>query len=168
MAANEILQEPALDTLHLHRIFNAPRELVWQAWTTPALLMRWHGPKDFTAPVCHVDLRKGGITHLCMRSPEGQDFWSKGTYREIDAPHRMVVTDSFSDEQGNIISAANLGMGHDWPLELLVTLTFEEKDGKTHFHLQHEGLPTGEMLDLCRAGWIESLDKLENLLQQLQ
>jgi uncharacterized protein YndB with AHSA1/START domain len=69
--------------LIITRIFDAPRELVWKAWTEPEQLMRWWGPKSFTSPVCKIDLRVGGVYLYCMRSPEGQDYWNTGVYKEI-------------------------------------------------------------------------------------
>lgn len=158
---------PTSQALLLTRTFHAPRQLVWQAWTQPDYLMRWWGPKEFTSPVCRVDLRVGGEYHFCMRSPQGQDFWSKGTYLFLDAPHQLVCTDSFSDEAGHLLPASALGMTGDWPLELQITLTLEETNGTTLLTIQHEGLPEGEMKEMCMGGWLESLDKLEQTLQVL-
>jgi len=78
------------------RIFDAPRELVFKAWTDPDLVRQWWGPKGFTSPVARIDLRVGGEYFNCMRSPEGKDYWSKGVFREIVAPARLVMTDSFA------------------------------------------------------------------------
>ncbi|MGH8068203.1 MAG: SRPBCC domain-containing protein [Candidatus Entotheonellia bacterium] len=64
--------------LVITRIFDAPRELVFKAWTEPERLMRWWGPNSFTTPFCTIDLRPGGVFHCCMRSPEGRDYWCKG------------------------------------------------------------------------------------------
>jgi len=69
--------------LVITRVFDAPRELVWKAWTDPDQVARWWGPKGFTAPACKMDLRVGGEYLNYMRSPEGQDFWSKGVFREV-------------------------------------------------------------------------------------
>lgn len=150
----------AAQPLVIARSFGAPRERVWKAWTDPDDVKRWWGPKGFTAPVCKIDLRVGGTYLNCMRSPEGQDFWSTGTYREIVAPVRLVCTDSFADEKGNIVPATHYDMSGDWPLSLLITVTFEEQGGKTLLTLRHDGLPAGEMRTLCEAGWNESFDKL--------
>jgi uncharacterized protein YndB with AHSA1/START domain len=151
--------------LVITRILNAPRELVWRAWTEPAYVMRWWGPKLFTAPVARIDLRVGGKYLNAMRSPEGQDFWSTGTYREIIPGEKIVSTDNFADEQGNIVPASQYGMSGDWPSELLVTVSFEDYGGKTKLILRHEGIPAGEMREMTKAGWNESFDKLETLLQ---
>ncbi|MCL7413087.1 MAG: SRPBCC domain-containing protein [ANME-2 cluster archaeon] len=84
-------------------IFDAPCEKVWKAWTDPESVKPWWGPKGFTSPVCKIDLRVGGKYLFSMRSPEGDDFWSTGVYREIVPLERIVATDSFADENGNVV-----------------------------------------------------------------
>ena len=95
-----------------------------------------------------------------MRSPEGKDYWSTGVYREIVPLQRIVCTDSFADEQGNVVPATYYGMSPDFPLEMLVTVTFEDQAGKTRMTLKHTGLPTGDMREETGAGWNQSFDKL--------
>jgi uncharacterized protein YndB with AHSA1/START domain len=152
--------------LVIERIFDAPRELVWKAWTDPEHIKRWWGPQYFTAPMIKTDFREGGKYLFCMRSPEGQDYYSTGVYHEIVPLQRIVYTDSFADEKGNVVSASHYGMGDDFPLELLVTLTFEEtEDGKTRFTLRHAGMPEGENSEMAGLGWNQSLDKLAESLQ---
>ena len=151
--------------LTIERLFDAPRERLWKAWTDPDLMARWWGPSGFTAPVIQIDLRVGGKFLGCMRSPDGKDYWNTGVYREIVAPERLVTTDSFADEQGNVVSASYYGMSADFPLELLVTITLEEQGGKTKLTLVHAGMPAGEDRDMARAGWNESFDKLAALLK---
>ena len=157
--------KPVERELVITRVFDAPRELLWKAWTEPERFMRWWGPKHFTAPVSTIDLRVGGKYLHCMRSPEGQDYWSTGVYREIIPLERIVYTDSFADEKGNVVPASHYGMPGDWPLEYLVTVTFEEDGGRTKMTLRHEGIPTGKMSDDTRAGWNESFDKLADVLK---
>ncbi len=143
------------------RVFDAPRKRVFKAWTEPERLMRWWGPNGFTTPVCKIDLRPGGVFHNCMRSPEGRDYWSKGVYREVVEPERIVCTDSFSDEKGNLVQPTHYGMSPDWPQEALVTVTFDEHEGQTKLTLRHSvgSAPAAER-DQCQAGWTESLDRL--------
>jgi uncharacterized protein YndB with AHSA1/START domain len=148
------------------RLFDAPRDLIWREWTEPELVMQWWGPKNYTSPSCKIDLRVGGTYLFCMRSPEGKDFWSTGVYREVKRPERIVYTDSFADEKGTMVPATYYGMSPDVPAEMLVTLTFEVQAGRTRLTLRHAGLPSGEMRDLTRAGWNESLDKLSGELGQ--
>lgn len=148
------------------RIFDAPRALVWRAWTDPGQVKLWWGPKNFTTPVCKIDLRVGGTYLYCMRSPEGSDYWGTGVYREIIEPERIVYTDSFADERGNPVPASYYGMAGDWPAELVVTVTFEEHEkGRTKLTLRHVGIPAGRMSELTAAGWNESLDKLAESLR---
>ncbi len=85
---------PSDRVLVITRVFDAPRDLVFKAWTEPERLMRWWGPKGFTTPFCKVDLRPGGVFHYCLRSPEGRDVWGKGVYREIVEPERIIYTDT--------------------------------------------------------------------------
>lgn len=147
------------------RVFDAPRELVWKAWTNPEHFKRWWGPKDFTAPVCKIDLRVGGKYLWCMRSAEGKDFYTTGVYREIVPLERIVYTDAFADEKGNVVPASQYGMGDDFPAETVVTVTLVEREGKTTMTLRHAGLPAGTMRDMTSAGWNESFDKLAASLQ---
>ncbi len=157
--------EQAGQTLVITRVFDAPRELVWRAWTDPERVKCWWGPMGYTSPAARIDPRVGGTYLYDMRSPEGQDFWSTGVYREIVEPERIVATDSFSDAEGNVVPASQYGMSGDWPLELSVTVTFEEVDGKTRLTLRHEGFPDGENRDMAGAGWNQSFDKLEDCLK---
>lgn len=154
--------------LVIERIFDAPPELVWKAWSDPAMTMRWWGPKGFTTPAAEIDFRVGGKMLLAMQSPEFNDglpIWSTGVYKEIVPLERIVVTDSFADENGNVVPATHYGMTDHFPLEMLVTVTFEEVDGKTKMTLRHEGLPAGEMLEGAGTGWNESFDKLAEALK---
>lgn len=146
--------------LVITRVFDAPREHVWKAWIEPARVMRWWGPKNFTTPVARINLHEGGTYLNCMRSPEGRDFWSTGEYREIVPLERLVFTDSFADEQGNVVPASHYGMEGNWPLKLMVTVTFEALGNKTRMTLHHTGIPAGTMKELTQAGWNESFDKL--------
>ncbi|HZD42279.1 MAG TPA: SRPBCC domain-containing protein [Terriglobales bacterium] len=158
--------EPEKQEIVITRIFDAPRELVWEAWTDPELFKRWWGPKDFTTPNSTIDLHEGGKYLYAMRDPEGKDYRGTGVYREIVKPERLVMTDNFADDQGNIVPASHYGMPGEWPDELLVTVTFEEaEDNKTKLTLRHVGIPMGEMSEQAKAGWNESFDKLAESLK---
>lgn len=152
--------------LYITHIFNSPLNEVWKAWTEPKSVMKWWGPKNYTAPVVKIDLKVGGSYLSNMRSPEGEDVWSTGIYKEIVPMERIVSTDSFADSDGKVVPASHYGMSGDWPLELTVTVTFEEEDGKTKLTLQHQGFPNQENRDLAEAGWKESLNKLDIYLKQ--
>ena len=118
-------EEPVFE---IARTFDAPRELVWKAWTDPERLAQWWGPKGFTMLASKMDLRPGGIYHYGMRAPAGQEMWGTFTYREIDPPQRLVFVVSFSDQDANVVRHP---MSASWPLEVLNTLTFSEHEGTT-------------------------------------
>lgn len=151
--------------LTITRVFDAPLEMVWKAWTEPDSVTRWWGPKNFTSPLAEIDLRVGGKYHFCMRSPEGKDYYSAGEYKEIIPMEKIVCTDSFADENGNIVPATYYDMSPDLPLIMEVTVYLEELDGKTRMTMTHVGIPQGEMFDMTHAGWNESFDKLDESLK---
>jgi len=166
---------PATNTVErdlvITRIFDAPRELVWKAWTEPEQVKRWWGLKLFTSPSCKIDFRVGGKYLFCMRSDSGPEAWQKGlwstgVYKEIVPMEKIVCTDCFADEHGNVVPATHYGMPADFPLEMLVTVTFEKyKGNKTKMTLTHVGIPAGEHYKGANQGWNESFDKLaESLL----
>jgi uncharacterized protein YndB with AHSA1/START domain len=159
-ASNPEPTAPATGELVITRVFDAPRELVWKAWTDPEQVVRWWGPKDYTSPVAKIDLRVGGRYLYCMRSPDGQDGWNGGVYREIVPLERIVCTVSFTDEHGTPMPASQFGLPPDWPDETVAVTTFEERDGKTTLTLRYAGIPADAMQEMMVAGWNESLDKL--------
>ena len=165
MAKNDVAGERGKQEVFITRLFDAPRELVWQAWTDPAHFMIWWGPKDYTCPFCEMDFRVGGKYLNCMRSPQGKEYWGTGVFREIVSLERIVFTDSFADEKGNVVHATYYGMNADFPLEMLVTVTFEDLDGKTKMTLRHIGLPAGPESEGTHQGWSESFDKLAESLR---
>lgn len=98
------------------RTFDAPRALVWDAYTSPKHLPHWMlGPEGWTMPVCEVDLRPGGQWHFVWRRSDGSEMEMRGVYKEITPPERLVSTESW---------------GGEWP-ETINTLVFSEKAGKT-------------------------------------
>lgn len=147
------------EALVITRVFDAPRELVWKAWTDPEYITRWWGPRGFTAPVARIDLRVGGTFLSCMRSPDGQEIWGTGVFREIVPPERLVFSDSFADEHGNAVPASHYGFAGEWPLEMQIEVTLEEEGGRTKVTLRHIGMPAAETAG-AGAGWNESFDKL--------
>jgi uncharacterized protein YndB with AHSA1/START domain len=115
------------------RVFDAPREQVWKAWTEVERLRQWWGPKGFKVTHCKVDLRPGGLMHYCLRTPNGQEMWGKFVYREIVKPERLVWINSFSDPQGGTTVHP---MSPGWPRELHTRVTFEEQGAKTKVTVQ--------------------------------
>lgn len=152
--------------LVITRVFDAPVQLVWRAWTDPEHLMKWWGPKEFTSPVCRIDLRVGGKYLFCMKQKsDGKEYWTTGVFKEIIPHKKLVYTDSFSDENGNVVPGSYYGMGEDFPAEMDVVITLEELDGKTRMTLRHIGMPGGDMDKMAGAGWNQSFDKLADSLK---
>lgn len=149
--------------IQIERYFNAPRQLVWDAWTKPEHMQKWWGPKNWSVPVIKMDMRTGGTYFYCMRSDAGQDIWCTGKYLVVDPISRLEITDSFADEQGNIVSSERYGM-QAMPLEMLVTVTFEDLGNRTKLTMTHEGMPAGEVSSGALEGWSEMFDKLEEML----
>jgi uncharacterized protein YndB with AHSA1/START domain len=148
MAAKSNLAAAAEErVLVIERIFNAPRALVWRAWTDPAHLAHWWGPRGFTLPGCEVDLRVGGAYRFHMRGPDGEDHWSHGVFREIVEPERLVYAGCWVDAEGNPKGP-----------QTLVTVTFEDLDRKTKLTLRHSGFESVSACDEHRIGWNSSLD----------
>jgi uncharacterized protein YndB with AHSA1/START domain len=138
--------------LVITRVFDAPRELVFSAFTRPEHVTRWWGPNDFTLPFCEMDFRVGGSYKYCMRSPAGEDHWVWGEYREIAEAERIVFTWERKDLEGNPRSSSVVSLTFE---------TFEEHEGKTKFTLR-QGI--FEFADDCAEhyeGWSQSLNRLE-------
>jgi uncharacterized protein YndB with AHSA1/START domain len=154
------------EDLVVRRVFDAPRELVFKAWTQPEHLVRWWGPNGYTTPSCTIDFRRGGAWHLCMRSPEGVDLWCGGVYREIVEPEQIVCTDSFLDEEGNPVGPAYYGLSPEGPSEMLITVTFTEHEGKTTLTIRQTvgSTPPSERQGM-QQGWTETLDRLADYVE---
>ena len=139
--------------LTITRVFDAPRALVFKAWTDATHLAQWWGPKGFTNPVCEIDARVGGALRIHMRAPDGSIYPMKGEIREIIAPERLVFTNIAVDEAGNHI------------IEGLTTVTFAEAGGKTKMTLHTRGSAVAEKavgyLQGMEMGWTQSIDKLQ-------
>jgi uncharacterized protein YndB with AHSA1/START domain len=149
------------------RDFNASRDLVWTAFTYPEWMKQWWGPKGYTAPVVQIDLRVGGKYLNCMRSPEGKDYWGTGVFREIVPNEKLVMTDSFADEKGNVVSPTYYGFGPDFPQEALQTITLEDHGSQTRLTIRHALSSSEKDRQDAATGWNESLDKLAEFLQNV-
>jgi uncharacterized protein YndB with AHSA1/START domain len=149
------------------RVFNAPRELVFKAWTDPEHLKRWYAPRGCTIHIATMDLRQGGVFHTCIRNPKFHDCWCKGVYREIVVPERIVYTMAVADEKGNLVEPADAGMDPDWPRETIVTVTFAEHEGKTKVTLHQTVLESLAKRTGAHPSWIEMLDRLAEDLAQV-
>lgn len=142
------------------RVFDAPRELVFDAWVDPEHLVRWYAPRGCTTRFRAIDPRPGGTFHSCIRSPDGQDCWCTGRYLEVVRPERIVYTLALSDEDGNPVDPADAGKDPDWPRETVVTVTFAEHEGGTKLTLHQTVSESLAKRTGAHPSWIEMLDRL--------
>jgi uncharacterized protein YndB with AHSA1/START domain len=138
--------------LVLTRVFDAPRKLVFKAWTDPKHLQQWWGPHGFTNPRCEVDVRPGGAIHIDMRGPDGTVYPMTGSYEEIDEPERIVFISSALDKDGNPL------------FEIRTTVTFAEQGDKTKLTVQARVVKTtpaaAPHLAGMEIGWTQTLERL--------
>jgi uncharacterized protein YndB with AHSA1/START domain len=154
----------------ISRTFNAPRDLVWKAWTEREH-MQWWGPKGVTIHHAKLDLRPGGTFHYGMKTPEGREMWGKWAIREIVKPERLVFVNSFSDADGGLTRHP---MSPHWPLELLSTVTFVAQGDKTLLTIQWLPLNATEIErktfdeshESMKNGWGGTLDRLAEHLSK--
>lgn len=152
-------QSTGVKQVTLTRLIDAPRELVWQAWTDPKHITQWWGPEGFTTPYAEMDLRPGGAMVIQMRGPDGNIYPNNGTVEEVVIPERLVVIGTaFEDAAGNP------------QLQVRNALTLVEEGGKTRLTLQATVLQAApEMagaLAGMEVGWNQTLDNLEAYLQR--
>jgi uncharacterized protein YndB with AHSA1/START domain len=148
-AATTMAPPDALE-LVITRVFNAPRELVYQAWTDLRHSAQWMGPRGYTA--CHqeAELRPGGAWRACLRPDDGgEDLWQGGVYREIVAPERLVFTFAWEGDDGRPEN------------EMLVAVSFEEAQGKTKMTFRQTAFRSVEQRDGHQGGWSSTFDRLE-------
>jgi uncharacterized protein YndB with AHSA1/START domain len=154
-----------IEAFVISRVFDAPRDRVWKAWTEVERLKQWWGPKGFAVTHCKLDLRPGGIMHYGLRMPDGNEMWGRFVYREIVKPERLVFVNSFSDPEGGVTRHP----GHaSWPLEMLSTVTFEAQGGKTQVTVQWALFDTATDLERktfdegresMKMGWTGTMDQ---------
>lgn len=154
----------------ISRVFDAPRELLWQCFTQPERMKEWWGPKGVKVVKADMDLRVGGTYHYAMQPPSGDVMWGRMVYREITPPERIVLINSFSDEAGGLTRHP---LAPNWPLQMLTVFTFEEQpDGKTKFTVHwspyEATVEEQEVFDAGHAsmtmGWSGTFENLEAYL----
>ena len=133
--------------LVITRVIDAPRWLVFTAWTRADHVAAWWGPQGFTTIYCEMDIRVGGSYRFGMRSPQGTEHWKRGVYREIVEPERIVFTFAWE--------SANGSPGH----ELLTTVTFAEDGARTRLTLHQAVFETTERRDDHVHGWTSCLER---------
>ena len=154
----------------LTRTFEAPVEVVWDAWTQSDLVKRWWGPKGFTAPVAEMDVREGGTSLVCMRAPAeygGQDLYNTWTYTEVVPGERLAYVNGFSDANRNPLDPASLGLPPAIPAQVPHVVTFRALDAdRTEVTVRESGYASPEIVEVSRSGMAECLDKMASLVER--
>ena len=159
-------QAPKNRDLVVTRVFAAPIELVWKAWTEPEYVMRWWGPDYFTSPSAELNFREGGTSLVCMRAPKefgGQDMYSTWVYQQIVPMERIEFIQNLADKDGNQIDPATLGLPPEFPRDLRTVVTFNDLGtGKTEMTVTEYNMPAAdtEMGRNAEIGLNQSLDKM--------
>jgi uncharacterized protein YndB with AHSA1/START domain len=155
------------DAVVIERSFEAPVDLIWQMWTDPQHFAAWYGPDGATIPVAEMEVRVGGhrLVSMEVQTPNGpMRMWFTGEYREVVENKRLVYTESVCDENGNVLSAEDMGMpaGHPTTTEVLVEL--ESVGGGTRMVMTHLGIPGDSP---GATGWAMAFDKLATHLDPI-
>ena len=149
MKASEIKES----VVRLTRSFAAPRAAVFAAWTEARHLSHWFGPKGFAIHSCETDPRPGGTFRLCLRSPQGQDYWVRGVFRELKPPERLVIACTADDEKGVP------------RLEEVIDVTFIEQGAGTELRLlataRGASPEAARMLEGMQTGWAQTVARLD-------
>jgi len=135
---------PSDDRLELRRTFDVPRTVLFDAWTRPDSVREWFAPGEMTVPFAEIDFREGGRYRIAMRNPDGSQYIVSGTYRKIVPAERLVFTWRWEGD----------------PEETLVTITFDEREGRTEMVLRHERFASKESHDRHLDGWNGCIEKL--------
>jgi uncharacterized protein YndB with AHSA1/START domain len=156
---------PKAEQVTIERLFEAPRELLFKAWTDEQHLSRWYAPAGCEITFRKLEIRPGGEFHSCIKTPNGHYCWCRGTYSEIKTPERIVYSMLIADEAGKLLSPDEAGMDPDWPRETIVTVTFEEIGPRTTKLTLHQSVN----LELAKRtgaypSWLSMFDRLEESL----
>jgi uncharacterized protein YndB with AHSA1/START domain len=171
---NDPLMQSADREFVITHVFDAPRALVFKAWTDPKHMAQWWGPHGFTNPICEMDVRPGGAYRIVMRGPDGVDHPAKGVYREVVEPERLVMTinhSELSDEWHDLVNPNRDKAAGKPAVEGLTTVTFEEQGGKTKLTIRMLFESAAVRDALLRIGmtqgWSQSLERLEALVAKI-
>ena len=136
-------------TVEIRRSIRAPRQRVFEAWTSAAEMKAWHAPGLLTVSHAEVDLRPGGAYRIHMREPNGSEHRVTGIYREVDPPKRVVYTWSWEDDVA--------------VKDTVVTVEFHQRGESTEIVVTHAGLPTDDQRKQHAEGWQGIMEKLESV-----
>ena len=153
--------EDEIRDLVVTRVFAAPLQLVWHAWSDPEHVMRWWGPQGFSSPRCVMDFREGGTTLVCMRSSQGGDLYNTWAYQTIQPMYRIEFIQNFADEEGRRVAPVELGLPPGVPEDVRHVVTFTAIDeATTEMTVTEHGYGSEQILEVSRTGLEQCLDKM--------
>jgi uncharacterized protein YndB with AHSA1/START domain len=153
----------------VHRIYDAPVELVWKTWTEPELVKRWWGPDMFTCPYAKIDFREGGVSVVMMRAPEklgGQDSYCVWAYTKIVHLESIEYIQNMSDKDGNIVSPVSVGMPPDFPTDIRTEVIFKSLSANRTEMTVTEYADMGQMSHFAMLGLEQCMDKLGRIFSE--
>jgi uncharacterized protein YndB with AHSA1/START domain len=161
MAARDSVAKDMVEEFVIERVFDAPRERVFDVFTQPEHLRKWWGPKGMSVPIAEFEARPGGKIFLAQRGPDGAMHYNAGTVREIERPSRVVFTIYFADaDRRRVAPPAGVGLPDTWDDEIVTLVTFSAEGRRTRMTIRTLSGFTAEWGEMARVGWAEALDKL--------
>ncbi|MBG6234491.1 uncharacterized protein YndB with AHSA1/START domain/biotin operon repressor [Pedobacter sp. CAN_A7] len=151
------------DLLITH-LFDAPIELVFNAWTDPEQLKHWYAPDGCSIEFKAIEVKVGGEFHSCIHDPVHGDCWIKGTYQEVTKNEKLVFSMELSNEQGIAVSANDAGKSEDWPEALITTVTFSPVGDQTKITLHQTVAETEARKTGAYQSWFSMFDRLSTIL----
>lgn len=148
----------------INRVFDAPRAMVFQAWTDAEQLLKWFAPQGCSISFKSIDIRPGGEFHSCIRTEDGYECWCKGIYLVVKSPEQLVFSMSNVDQAGNLIDPVTIGMDPDWPSETIVTVTLTDIGGRTKMSLRQTVSESVAQRTGALPSWLDMFNRLECLL----
>ncbi len=150
--------------VHIQRFLRAPRERVFDAWSSAASLRRWYAPQGCELSHCELDFRPLGELTMCIRTPDGHECWVQGAYLDVSRPERIVFSMRNVDAEGQAAEPEALGKDPEWPRETVVTVTFATVDGGTELTLHQSVRESVAKRTGAYPSWLQMLDHLEQEL----
>lgn len=152
------------EELFIEHVFDAPQEVVFEAWTGPQQLVHWYAPDGCTIEFRHVDVREGGQFHSCIYDPVHGNCWIKGVYHQVVFPSKLVYSMALTNEAGEDVSATTAGKPDEWPPSIFTTVTFHPMGTKTRVTL-HQTVAEAEAKKTgAYQSWFKMFYRLNTLL----
>jgi uncharacterized protein YndB with AHSA1/START domain len=153
------------------RLFDAPVEQVWRAWSDPGYVRQWWGPTGFTCPLAEMDFREGGTSLVCMRAPQefgGQDLYNTWTYTRIEPGKRIEFIHRFTDQDRTMLDPAEIGIPPGVPKEVRHVVSFRSLGEQTELTVTEYGYASEQVRDFSKAGMEQCLDKMAAIFAKTQ